>query len=1055
MANSAQSNVSYSNEIFKQYLMQLSSGIIWKNATRAKENEPTDVVDLYLSELFVVANRGLLNFDIVKSFPRVVLQNIPEISEIDVEKYATDKRLIPLDLRDRVVQEYAGVFTGRDPLYGRPAYKINEDQYEIIYEEPNNYYRMLNGLPNVGDTDYVYNTDRRWDTTTPVHLLPYADRLQLESAGIVDELLEKYPSKEYLRHIGKKCIDPFNARIADRFEILYKNEVSSDVLNEDFTEVYNSSRQLVLSVYYNISFQKINSLYDSFLAMSILFMTLQTMQCRYLQVDVTRDFYDLESLKLIYDSYGVPFYNEIPLDYHRKIVKNINKLISYKGSSQVFMDLFDIFDIGSIDIYSYFLKKTHLFDSEGNPIFNIKKDLDGNDMYDETGNPILDPSSFEIKFSKVKIYDDPALSISDSINDVDYSFITENDPYWIEDQELADKLASEDFNYLESKYIGVQMVFDLMKITCENAHIFRMIADNKEIIEQLEFRWTDIGLTCSVYDAFIYLATLYCRHFGYEGVINTKLPAVMNTLGYNFHQSIAQVRSSLISNEYLVKNEKLMILLSEVSITNLDSLTTTYDAIMEIQDVLIDGYTNAKSVEEFNAYRELYNSLMTSKELESVYTNPLTGKLYETFADVLSGSSPELMQRYLLLNDSDISGEIELVTSQLQVVIPSLKFLSLSAGMGSSAMIDSLFRILNFFKSAKAELVGSNISYMISMRGINFLKLLDKLILYTTSVSRISDNQIFCDLVKLVKLSLQHKSDTIRLLDEYDNSATQIYLKDYINQLTGEIVSITQIIDTIFSTESWYIDFLHEITAATKLTSTMTLSDIANPELIHLEILEYRHIGKFRDNIVRLTDLVKTDPNLPIFYYCMEVLNYVEEIRSLTHDVSTIKESDSHKDVLSVFEAPYAVDDKVASIKLSDYIGDLDTPMYYTDDASRTHDIYVQMPDITMTSERIDSSDRIHPILNDVVDYLKDGAFELVDRDVLYTQLSSSADIRLLSDVIREISGFESTRTDVSTVGMDRFIEKSYLVSIPKSDGDNYSDGLFEYTSEGKCVAVN
>lgn len=1094
MANSTQSNVSYSNEIFKQYLIQLSSGIVWKNTTRANANEPTDVVDLYLSELFVVANRGLLNFDIIKSFPRAVLQNAG-IPEVDIERYATDKRLIPQYYRDTVVKEYEKVFTTRDPLYGRPAYYNSlTKQYETIYDEPNNYYRMLIGLPNVGDTDYVYNTDRRWDTKTPVHLLPYVDRLEMESAGIIAELIEKHPSKEYLRYIGKIRIDLFNARIADRFEILYKNEVDSDVLNNDFSAAYNNSRQLVMSVYYNISFQKINALYDNFLAMSILFMTLQTMQYRYLQIDVTRDFYDLESLKLIYDSYGVPFYNEIPLEYHRKIVKNINRLISYKGSSQVFLDLFEIFDIGSIDIYSYFLTKKHLFDASGNPIFNIKKDVDGNDMYDETGNPILDASSFEIKFSKVKIYDDPALSISDSINDTEYELITENDPYWIEDPELAEKLASEDFNYLESKYIGVQMVFDLMKITYENAYAFRMITDNKELIENLEFRWSDISVSCSVYDAFIYLATLYCRNFGYEGVINTKLPAVMNTLGYNFQNSLGRVRSSLLANDYLAKNEKLMLLLNSVSITNLDSLTLTYDAITEIRDMLIEGYTNATSVDEFNAYRELYNSLMISKELESVYTNPRTGELYETFTDVLSDSSPELMQRYLLLNDSAISNEIELVTSQLQLVLTSLKFLPLSSGIGSSSMIDSLFRILNFFKSAKAELVGSNISYMMTMRGTNFLKLLDKIVLCATEEDRV-DNETFIDMVGAVYSMMSDQRDMIRLLDEYENPATRAYITDYINKLDDELLVITDIIETLFSSESWYIDFLHEIKSVTKIASSMAISDMSSPELIFLDIIETRYSGKFRDNIMRLTDRVMTDPNIPVLYYCMEILNYIDTLKPVRQQLAKIKDSGIAKDVLRVVPVkPEEVAETDPILNLTEYFASLQDTAYCGEVAPAILDQFTTPSgEVQINDPSIDLSDVLKSIVNTEEELATDNALQIrerlfaveypneLSRDNYYStdalmldgQLSLTSDIRALTDALQIITeSIQSTEDDtvlrerishkfesVSTTDIISQVKDIFNVSntveTSQTDGDNYPDVLFELDSDGNRIIVN
>ena len=92
--NNATSNVQYSNNIFRQLLLQIASGIVWKNTTLANSEEPEDTTVAYQSELFVVANRGLLNFSVIKAFPRVVLQNAGA-SPVDIDRFATDKDTIP------------------------------------------------------------------------------------------------------------------------------------------------------------------------------------------------------------------------------------------------------------------------------------------------------------------------------------------------------------------------------------------------------------------------------------------------------------------------------------------------------------------------------------------------------------------------------------------------------------------------------------------------------------------------------------------------------------------------------------------------------------------------------------------------------------------------------------------------------------------------------------------------------------------------------------------------------------------------------------------------
>lgn len=114
----------------------------------------------------------------------------------------------------------------------------------------------------------------------------------------------------------------------------------------------------MISVFYTEGLrQREGRYYESFIAMSILFMALNYMNYKYLDVDIDRDFYDLDSLKLIYEAYGVPFYEDIPLTYHKRIVKNINRLIKYKGSNKVFVELCDLFDYDILGIYQYYLLK--------------------------------------------------------------------------------------------------------------------------------------------------------------------------------------------------------------------------------------------------------------------------------------------------------------------------------------------------------------------------------------------------------------------------------------------------------------------------------------------------------------------------------------------------------------------------------------------------------------------------------------------------------------------------------------------------------------------------
>ena len=795
--------VSYTNEAFKSYLMQLSKDIVWKNSSLAKLYESN--TDPYLVEIFVTANRGVLNFDVIRAFPRAVLRKIG-IPEINIDQCASDKNQIPENMRSYAVQEYQEALCHINPVTGRLGYET-PDGWVSIYEEQNDYYRMLNGLPGINEKEFVYNSDPRWPTDIPVHNLELVDRLEMEDAGVLDKLIKENPKAEYLKYCGSRMISIYKARVANRFEILWRHTVDSSTLEEDFDAVYDSCCNLVNSVYYSDAFRKTNSLYENFLAMSILFMTIQTMQYHYLSVDVIRDFYDTESLKYVYDSYSVPFYNEIPLEYHRKIVKNINKLIGYKGSSQVFFDLFDIFDT-NMNIYTYYLTKIHRFDEHGNPMFELKTDEDGNVIKDKNGNPVLSPDNYSIAFSKGEIYADPALSVADPVNYSDYNIITTADPYWIEDANTKKVLDDKVFNFNETKYIGVQTTFDLIKIAYENAHVFKMIMDNKTITDLLIIQWPDMGIEASLYEIFIYLAALVCRYHHYDGLLSDKLPYTAAVLGYDFKKSATIIKDTIDNNQYLKKNIDLKNKIRNMNITNTLSVDSTFSNMQEIESMLISGYLNATSVDEFNAYRDLYNTLMTSKIIDEVYTDN-NGNVAESFSDLLRAQSPDLYGRLIGLAEEDVEDELTVLIDKIEELLTSLKYSPHSLGIESSSLIENLFRILRFFKSAKAEIIGYNIIYQITMRGINFFKILDGYYRFIDKDIRIDTDTFYHDFLMYIKNLLKFKRELTILKDNGSNMPQTYngYLTEKINWTNDMLKLVGQMFPPMTDTQKYY-DFI-------------------------------------------------------------------------------------------------------------------------------------------------------------------------------------------------------------------------------------------------------
>jgi hypothetical protein len=170
------------------------------------------------------------------------------------------------------------------------------------YVEQNNYYRQYIGLPNIEDTEFVFAPDAFYQETDiefkPVHQFDGNELAILDSYGFLDMLIEDNPEKEYLKFMMHK-IDLVSMRKAKNFTLLYlDNRVINDFLYEEFTKIYESTREYYMTVAYNIDIAQYTPGYDNFIAMEIMIATIQRMFNSAFSFITQRNFYDLKTIKL-------------------------------------------------------------------------------------------------------------------------------------------------------------------------------------------------------------------------------------------------------------------------------------------------------------------------------------------------------------------------------------------------------------------------------------------------------------------------------------------------------------------------------------------------------------------------------------------------------------------------------------------------------------------------------------------------------------------------------------------------------------------------------------
>lgn len=759
------SNYNTSSEILLNELLRISTNFIWKNPDQVSLYEGN--VDSIEVEQYLLAVQGKLTFDLIHKFDEEVFLAMG-ISEQHAIEYSNNQYAIPLDIRDACTK--------------------NQISYILdTYEERNNYYRMLTGLPDLEDDEYLYNKEYPdiSDDITPIHLLDTTQLYALESAGYLDKLLEQHPEKKYLMHLTSKRIDIYTARQSDDYSILWITGSGYGSLVSEFKETYNINRRMVLNVYYTRSLNKNNENYGGFIGLVILFSTLIHMNQRFLDADITRDFFDEESLKYVYDSYGVPFYSSIPMKFHKQIVKNINILISHKGSTRVFYDLFDIFGFKSTGIFEYYLLKTHKFDEDGKPIF--VKNADGSYDYQ---------SMYDVKFSNVLLYNNPSSEMKDKRNHVEYNKIVASDPYWITDAELLDKLYKEEYNYIESKYMGVQTTFNLMKILYETTYYLKMIIDNRYLLQATTVFNNSTNTNCNIFDLVIYACALVCSKYGYAGNIPSNPHEIGKLMGFNFKEDLVVLKQNIGENRYLRNDDELLSYLETMQVDSLESIQKVFSNLTKLKKYLTDKMADTDNVDEYWAYYELYKTLMYSEYVDGVFVKT-DGEPAETFLDLLKDINVSLYNRIMNDDELDMDSELSDTLYLIKSSCDKLENIEYSDNINIDSILEYLFKLLDFFKSAKADLVGYEIVCSLIDNGENVMKLMN-MITYIfddhTSDPQYSIIDELEGIIWVINDKMNLVSELKKLEDEMESETSYTWVTDLIDYLTDEIKTSSHIV---------------------------------------------------------------------------------------------------------------------------------------------------------------------------------------------------------------------------------------------------------------------
>ena len=628
--------------------------------------------------------------------------------------------------------------------------QIAREQWLEKYEETNEYYRKIAGLPPFGESYIYLNEDEylmipveSYDISKPVHLCTVSEASLLYSSGVIDHLKERFPEAKYLDHLGERSIDPYIARRTPKFGLLYIPPVDSPEVSNKWRERFEINRVYLLKTIYSEAYHYRSPYYDRFMIMLIIIMTFDDMIVYSPEYIISRDLFDLRTIQYLFEASGVEFFPEIPLKYQKRLIKNLNRLIKYKSSAKCMVDIVSLFGYDNMELFKYYLMKTPNLNEDGTYRKDTTTDPD-------TGLEVPDlEANYTLQFLKVPLLGIADDYIQDPLQYVDYDETAANDIWWngvYTDEYVKHEILKHEFDLHISKYISIDTVYSMAEMQFQMVYFMNMmlysevntdelLVDVPEIASNTQFKLVDL------------IVMLFALGYMYQGIKDTIVYDPIQAiaiLGFNFETDLAQLSDYVMSEGYTLEEIGLdrFINPNPIGIRTWDELETVYNNNKQVYDKLVWLMNNANDYDEYCVYRKVYESLYVTKlSFEMFRGYSINGQEPKTYTEYIRNSNIGLYN--VLMNcdmiqketerQQEISRVINYIVEDIYAYLDKddFKYVFNSIPTVSMDYIRKyIWNILDFFKSYKVDVIHSNIIYKFDDRLHNKVRVLDKILFH-------------------------------------------------------------------------------------------------------------------------------------------------------------------------------------------------------------------------------------------------------------------------------------------------------------------------------------
>lgn len=641
-----------------------------------------------------------------------------------------------------------------------------------------------------------------------------------ERERIISNYKETNP---YFKELQDKYkIEPHISRLAKDMDIIFQPEAT--VLRFPYLYHYRTIYKKCLQAFYVTSYspamiQKAN--YREFCLLSVNMMALLHLLNRWLETPFDIDIMSEENIDKFMYSFGISFFKSLPFKYKQLIARNLNRLISNKGTDKVIIDILEIFNFKDIDIYKYYLARKATNSVIGNT---------------ETSDYRLNKER-DTYFIAHKITI-PSLSIAIKNNDYKkfaYERIAESDPHW---QVQKHEVTNLDFDYVQTKYFSIETGFELGAESMNTILLLNLLRrirqdyPNKEFLSIISNIISETNLV-QLEDIIITLQILTCE---YQGVVDEIHYDVESITGvYDF----AKVDNPVINQKLFEDNPLLIGDVSAITMRNLNQVPLyDSDTVRDIvaQNTKVKGNMESYMKQEtnyqkFKRLRNAYNGKFIQQlsyklfKPHNTYTEYLSTRnndLYTMVENIRAISDPEERQRTLEEAISNLSDVSNTVLDKFGLFFSSTSL---------NIIVGYMRRVILAFKSFTVSL--NDLNVFIVIREQYTTKLLDELKSITHMMMKYDrlDFEDRIDVKSKFKVRTRHK------------------LLDY-----SRIYMVRRFYEFNNGDDYDFHDHLHSVNLKMNLRSNAKLKDR----------LAFKY--NFRmDELAKLTDRVEILTKLPIF----------------------------------------------------------------------------------------------------------------------------------------------------------------------------------------------